>query len=68
MEGSPLFKKMILILQRLFCVIPVKTGIQAPSLRKQGTIKNWIPVFAGMTDGAAALFVGTVPFFLKESL
>ena len=36
-----------LILQRLFCVIPVKTGIQAPSLRKQGTIKNWIPVFTG---------------------
>ena len=22
-------------------------GIQAPSLRKQGTIKNWVPVFTG---------------------
>jgi hypothetical protein len=30
-----------------FFVIPVKTGIQAPSLPKQGTIKNWIPVFTG---------------------
>jgi hypothetical protein len=48
-----------------FFVIPVKTGIQdANELQKS----NWIPAFAGMTDGAAALFVGTVPFFLKESL
>jgi len=29
---------------------------------------TWIPAFAGMTDGAVALFVGTVAFFLKESL
>ena len=28
-------------------VIPTKVGIQMPSLRKQGTIKNWIPVFTG---------------------
>ncbi len=28
-------------------VIPVKMGIQTPSLRKQGAIKNWVPVFTG---------------------
>jgi len=28
---------------------------------------NWIPAFAGMTDGAVEFFVGTVAFFLKES-
>ena len=30
-------------------VIPVKTGIQTLSLRKQGTrnIRNWVPVFTG---------------------
>jgi hypothetical protein len=27
---------------------------------------NWIPAFAGMTDRAIALFVGTVPFFFKK--
>jgi hypothetical protein len=33
-------------------VIPVKTGIQTPSLQKQGTIQgNWIPASAGMTKG-----------------
>jgi hypothetical protein len=26
-------------------VIPAKAGIQTPSLRKQGTINNWVPVF-----------------------
>jgi len=55
----------LLILQRIFSVIPVKTGIQdVYGLRNP----NWIPAFAGMTDGATALFVGTVPFFFKESL
>jgi hypothetical protein len=54
-----------MILQRLFFVIPVKTGIQDV----YGPQKlNWIPAFAGMTDRAVPLFVGTVPFFLKESL
>jgi hypothetical protein len=30
-------------------VIPVKTGIQTSSLRRQGTrnIRNWVPVFTG---------------------
>jgi len=43
----------------------VKTGIQDV----YGPQKpNWIPAFAGMTDRAVALFVGTVPFFLKEPL
>jgi len=43
----------------------VKTGIQdVYGLQNP----NWIPAFAGMTDGAAALFVDTVPFFLKKSL
>jgi hypothetical protein len=32
--------------QKIF-VIPVKTGIQMPSLRKQGIIKNRLPVFTG---------------------
>jgi len=27
--------------------ISAKTGIQAPSLRRQRTIKNWVPVFTG---------------------
>ena len=31
-------------------VIPKEAGIQTPSLRKQRTIKNWIPVFTGMTN------------------
>ncbi len=54
----------LIVLQRLFFVIPVKTGIQDV----YGPQKlNWIPAFAGMTDRAVALFVGTVPFFLKES-
>jgi len=26
-----------------------KVGIQTPSLRKQGTIKNWIPLHTGKT-------------------
>jgi hypothetical protein len=43
----------------------VKTGIQhVYGLQNP----NWIPAFAGMTDGVAAHFVGTVPFFFKESL
>jgi len=51
----------------------VKTGIQ----HVYGVQNpNWIPAGvypvprygAGMTDGAVALFVGTVAFFLKESL
>jgi len=34
-----------------YAVIPVKTGIQAPSLQKQGTIQiTWIPASAGMTS------------------
>jgi len=28
-------------------VILTEVGIQTPSLRKQGTIKNWIPVYTG---------------------
>jgi hypothetical protein len=37
----------------------VKTGIQAPSLRKQGTMKDWIPACAGMTkiSGNAYIFL-----------
>jgi len=49
-----------LILQRIFFVIPVKTGIQHVYGYQN---PNWIPAFAGMTDGAVALFVGTVAFF-----
>jgi len=29
--------------------IPVKTGIQTPTLQKQGTVLDWIPASAGMT-------------------
>jgi hypothetical protein len=55
----------LLITTADFFVIPVKTGIQdGYGLQNP----NWIPAFAGMTDVAAALFVGTVPFFFKESL
>jgi len=54
-----------LILQRIFFVIPVKTGIQHVYGFQN---PNWIPAFAGMTDGVVALFVGTVAFFLKKSL
>jgi len=54
-----------LILQRIFSVIPVKTGIQhVYGLQNP----NWIPASAGMTDGMAAHFIGTVQFFFKESL
>ena len=54
-----------LILQRIFSVIPVKTGIHhVYGLQNP----NWIPASAGMTDGMAAHFIGTVPFFFKESL
>jgi hypothetical protein len=43
----------------------VETGIQHVDGFQN---PNWIPAFAGMTDGAVALFVVTVAFFLKESL
>ena len=52
-----------LVLQRIFFVIPVKTGIQHVYGFQN---PNWIPAFAGMTDRAVALFVGTVPFFFKK--
>jgi hypothetical protein len=43
----------------------VKTGIQHVYGFQNS---NWIPAFAGMTDGAEALFIGAAAFFLKESL
>jgi hypothetical protein len=55
----------LLILQRIFSVIPVKTGIQhVYGLQNP----NWIPASAGITDGVATHFVASVPFFFKESL
>ena len=59
--------------QRILFVIPVKTEIQHVYGFQN---PNWIPdgVYpvprygAGMTDGVVALFIGTVAFFLKESL
>jgi hypothetical protein len=38
-------------------VIPAQAGIQVPSLRRQGTIKNWIPAFAGMTSTLDTPFI-----------
>ncbi len=32
-------------------VIPAQAGIQAPKLGNCGTIRAWIPAFAGMTNG-----------------
>jgi len=49
-----------LVQEWFFSVIPVKTGIQHVYGYQN---PNWIPAFAGMTDGAVALFVGTVVFF-----
>ena len=65
------FFSIILLLQRIFFVIPVETGIQHVYGFQN---PNWIPAGvypvpryrAGMTDGAVALFVGTVSFFFKK--
>ena len=45
----------LLLLQRHFLVIPVKTGIQVVYKLQN---PNWIPAFAGMTEGVEASFAG----------
>ena len=55
-EGLPLFLRTssrLIEWKRTNCKmitlnkISAKAGIQALSLRRQGTIKNWVPVFTG---------------------
>jgi len=48
-----------------FLVIPVKAKIQL-AFKFQNI--NWIPAFAGMTEGAVALFVGIAVYSLKKLL
>jgi len=66
------FYRIILLLLRIFFVIPVLARRSAPARRRENgnpgfievSTKYWIPAFAGMTDGADMVFVGIVQLFL----